>query len=145
LSGFANQETTTNKRDLVPTLTLTSTIISTQQLHTGDIVSYAGKRKAPHPWWSFTLPFWYFEGLPRNLTNKRWCSHDLLRQPQVGTICMNLSSYRSDQQQLEIWTKVTLMWNNLTSSILHLASLSSTIPYEILTRLHPSIRRRIVE
>ena len=145
--------------NLQSAIKVTSTVISTQQLKTGDIVSYGGKRTTPHPCFTATLPFWYFEWLPRNVTNKRGFSHDWLRHPQIWTICMNLSCYTTWMIELPIWTKVTLIWQEATNTqkpkswqpttdnwqLLSLASLSSTIPYEILTSLHPSIRRIIVE
>jgi alanine racemase len=130
--------------EMQPALTLTSTIISTQQLQTWDIVSYAGKRTAKTPCYTATLPFWYFEGLPRNLTNQRWCHHDGLRHPQVGIICMNLSCYTTGTLELPIGTKVILIWEK-KDDIYMLASLANTIPYEILVWLQASIRRTIVE
>jgi alanine racemase len=66
---------------------------------------------------------------------------------------MNLTCYATGSLELPIGTKVTLITPSLDKgrvgegfgNLETLATLASTIPYEILTRLHPSIRRRIVE
>lgn len=148
-------------QQLIPALTLTSTVIATQQLKTGDIVSYGSKRTAKQPCYTATLPLWYYEGLPRNMTNTRSFHYEGVQHPQAGTICMNLSCYSTGPVKFPIGTKVTLIKHKpqtinsishaITSNLQYevwslesLSSLSSTIPYEILTRLNASIRRTIV-
>ena len=131
---------------LSPALRVLSTVISLQQLQSGDIVSYGGTHLAQSPERIATLPFGYYEGLTRSLSNRRSvkCKDTFL--PQVGNICMNLSSYVCEEQQVQLGDRVEVIGIDIAApnSIDKFSKLSGTIPYEVLVNLDAKIRRKVV-
>lgn len=55
---------------LKPALSLSSVIVALNELQTGEGVSYNHTRKVPQKGVTATIPFGYFEGLPRSLSGK---------------------------------------------------------------------------
>lgn len=110
-------------------IAIKSTIIATRQLKKGDKVSYGCTFEAQIDMRIGTLPFGYYEGLPRSLSNKA---------PFLGRICMNHSIIEIDQTT-KLGDEVEI-YSDLAGS----ATESGTIPYELLTRLSESVRREIV-
>ncbi len=110
-------------------INIKSTIIATRQLKKGDKVSYGCTFEAPRDMRIGTLPFGYYEGLPRSLSNK---------EPFLGRICMNHSIIEIDQAT-KIGDQVDL-YKDIADS----ASKSGTITYELLARLSESVRREVV-
>lgn len=131
---------------LQPALTVTSTIVTRQQLKEGDLVSYGVKRTAKDTCITATIPFGYYEWLPRKLTNNRSVKWKEKYLPMIGTICMNLSCLNTLEHQVSVWEKVELITanHNAPNSVMHLAEKVETIPYEVLVKLNEKIRRTTV-
>jgi alanine racemase len=130
---------------LQPALSLSSVIVALNQLEKGDTVSYNAKwENEQEQQITATVPFGYFEGLPRSLSGKiffRW-NKELLQQ--IGTICMNLCCCLGNEK-MQIGDRIWLIEKEKDShlSIAHLAREAGTIPYEFLVKLERGIRREV--
>lgn len=114
---------------LKPALKLESSIINTKRLKKGDKVSYGCTFEAPQNMHIGIIPFGYYEGLPRALSNKL---------NFLGRICMNHCMIEVDAHT-KIGDKIEIYPN-----IKEAAKKADTIPYELLTRLASSIRREVI-
>lgn len=130
---------------LQPALTLHSTIVSLQTVQAGEWVSYNQKWKADHDCKVATIPFWYYEGRLRTLSWKLTYRYHGKNYPQLGTICMNLSSCLANEE-MKIGDPIELISKEpwASNSIETIAKNAGTIPYEILIRLDKGIRRIVI-
>ncbi len=127
---------------LQPALSLHSTITSLQTLALGDGVSYNHQRKAQTPCRVATIPFGYYEGRARSLAWKLTYRYQGAEFPQLGTICMNLSSCLANEtMQLGDAIELISPEKDASNSIESIAESAKTIPYEVLIRLEKGIRR----
>ncbi len=129
-------------KKLEPALSISSRIISLRYIHQWDGVSYDKTWKTDADTTIATIPFGYFEWLPKSASNKivfRYAKQDIW---QVGNICMNLCCAKVDEwklfDQVEI---IGLKWQN---TIVELAKASWKSVYEILVWFDRNIRREIV-
>lgn len=131
---------------LTPALQVMSKVISLQDLHAWDIVSYSGTYQATDEERICTLPFWYQEWLPRLVSNHRQVQWNNQRLPQVGNVCMNLSTYRTLGHDVQVGDDIEVIWSdpNAPNAVYTLAKLANTLPYEVLIHLDRGMRRRIV-
>lgn len=95
------------------------------------------------------IPFGYYEGLDRRLSGL--AGFQLIKaikyQSQFGReVCMNLSCLDLNGEEAAIGDEVLLVSANRQdfNSLENLASLQSTIPYELLVKFQANIRRIIV-
>lgn len=132
---------------LQPALRLTSTITSLQHLHTGEWASYGLTWKTKTPTTLATLPLGYNEWLPRLAGEWYTVYHETHEFPLRGRICMNLCSCDIGDLPLHIGDQIEIIWWNKSknNTIWHLARLTQTIPYTILTGLDSGLKRVIVE
>ncbi|MCF7820796.1 MAG: alanine racemase [Candidatus Pacebacteria bacterium] len=138
---------------LKPCLSLESTISSIQELVTGEKVSYSFSYQAKNPTLIAVIPFGYFEGLSRHLSNKALfkikAQNKEIWGKIAGSVCMNLSCLELNLQEkdnLEIGDKVEIISTNKAdkNSVENLAKQEGTIVYEILARLRENIRRQVI-
>lgn len=128
---------------LQPALSLSSVIISLNILSRGEGVAYSPQWKnEEEQFLSATIPFWYYEGLPRNIREKMFFRYKGQLVPQIGSICMNLCCCEGTEM-MEIGNEIWLLETQKDSplSVQHIAGLAETIPYEILVKLDRGIRR----
>lgn len=109
-------------------ISIKSTLIAVRQLKKGQKISYNGTFTAPKTMHIGTLPFGYYEGLPRTLSNQA---------PFLGRICMNHSMIQvkptaKPGDEVEIY-----------KDIVKSSAKSGTISYELLARLSESVRREV--
>jgi len=130
---------------LVPVLSITSRVMSLQTIWPGDGVSYHHEYLPRDREIAATVPFGYAEWLARSASGKLFIKHRKTFFRQVGTICMNLSSYIVDAS-VEIGDEVEIISDNARAknSLATLAEASGTIVYETLVHLDRGIRREIV-
>lgn len=133
---------------LKPALRLVSKIVSVQDLLPGDPVSYNGRFVAKVAGRSAVIPFGYYEGLDRSLSNQA-----VLRMkeggeavPIAGNVCMNLCCLDIGQKEVEIGEEVEVISaeKEATNSIDNLSKISKKIPYETLVALRDNIRREVI-
>ncbi|MFA5184652.1 MAG: alanine racemase [Patescibacteria group bacterium] len=135
---------------LKPALEVYSQIIARQEIKSGASVSYNETYLAPSSTTIGVMPFGYFEGLDRRLSNQgrvlvKSAAGDFLCQI-AGQVCMNLSCLDCGHNKFQLGDMVQVVSKRPAdpNSIVNLALLTGTIPYEILIRFQANIRRKIV-
>jgi len=129
-------------RKLRPAMTVNSRIISLREIPQWDGVSYNKTRKSDQKSLIATIPFWYFEWLPRSASNKIVFKQENQYVKQVWNICMNLCCCKIDKW--EIFDQIEIIWLWWSNSIMELAKESWKSPYEILVWFDRNIRREVV-
>lgn len=135
---------------LQPALRVLSKIVSVQKLLPDEPVSYNESYRATKETHIAVIPFGYFEGLDRRLSNKAEFlvigANSRTYAPIAGKVCMNLTCLDIDNQNIGKGNEVLIISDNREdkNSILNLAQLMNTIPYEVLVRLQPNIKREII-
>jgi len=136
--------------NLQPALRLISTVVSIQDLKINDQVSYNGTYRADSDSKVATIPFGYYEGLPRSLSNlasvvyeKTGKRYDL---KIAGRVCMNLCCLELKNLDVKIGDKIEIIsWIKTDNNSLEkLAKLANKITYELLVGLQSNIRRVVI-
>jgi len=136
---------------LKPALEIFSHIISIQNLQPGETVSYNETYQINKPTRVVIIPFGYFEGLSRRLSNKA----EFLVQsdsgdfwaPVAGNVCMNLTCLDVGQRMVRVGDVVKVVSADVRdpNSIFGLAELMGVIPYEFLVKIQANIRRELIK
>lgn len=132
--------------ELIPALTLTSTLIATHEVKKGAHVGYGLGWTAPKDMRVGVIPFGYFEGFPRALSSRGYVGIGEHMAPIVGNICMNMLFIDITEVEASTGDEVTLIGLNphAPNGLYTHAQKSNTIPYENLVRLQESIRRTLI-
>ncbi|MBP6911532.1 hypothetical protein KBC03_08275 [Patescibacteria group bacterium] len=93
-----------------------------------------------------TMPFGYFEGLPRVLSNNWNVKRKDVYLPVVGTISMNLCCANVAEYDVAIGEMVEIVSTTRASlnTLMHMAKASGMISYELLVKIAPSVKRKVV-
>lgn len=135
---------------LQPALELFSTIIFIQNLLPDEVVSYNASFRTTKETNVGIIPFGYFEGLDRRLSNKaEFCVihvRDRIWVKIAGKVCMNMTCLDLGQGDIRKGDAVMIISSqkNDPNSAQALAKLMGTIPYEVLVKLQANIRREII-
>lgn len=135
---------------LQPALELFSTIIFIQNLQPDEVVSYNASFRTTKETNVGIIPFGYFEGLDRRLSNKaEFCVihvRDRIWVKIAGKVCMNMTCLDLGQGDIRKGDAVMIISSqkNDPNSAQALAKLMGTIPYEVLVKLQANIRREII-
>lgn len=133
--------------DLTPVLSWHTQITTLKKVPKGQFIGYGCSYRAVRDMNVAVLPVGYFEGYPRIAgEGSSFVLIEGQRCPVVGRICMNMMMVDvTHVDQLKVGTPVTLIGRDGGETITagDLASWSKTIHYEVLSRLHPDIPRRI--
>lgn len=149
LYGYAGDNSGGQKTELKPALQVYSHIVSTQELKRGESVSYNETYTASTDTAIAVIPFGYFEGLDRRLSNKAEflveASGGDFFAPIAGQVCMNLTCLEVSRP-VKVGSVVKIISDNADdkNSVANIAKLMSTIEYEFLVKLQANIRRKIV-
>ncbi len=136
---------------LRPALRLLSTVVSVQSILAGETVSYNAGYQAATDTQIAVIPFGYYEGLDRRLSNL--ANFQLLNKNNkiivklAGKVCMNLCCLDVGREEgLEPGCEVVLISPEKTdvNSLENLARLQGSIVYELLVKLQSNIRKVIV-
>ncbi len=139
-----------NESSLQPALEVFSHIVSLQELKVLESVSYNATYRASQATNIGTIPFGYFEGLDRRLSNRAQflvqAKNNYFWARVAGTVCMNLTCLEFGQNKPKIGdiVQVVSAKREDLNSIFNLAALCETIPYEFLVKLQASTRREII-
>ncbi len=150
LYGYDPIQREARPQPLQPALEVFSRVVSVQDLVAGEAVSYNGTYRAERATRLAVIPFGYFEGLNRHLSNRasfRILSGNRQVWAKVaGRVCMNLTCLDVGQHPVFPGDQVQVISSEpgAPNSIEELAALSGTISYEFLVKLQPGIRRDIV-
>jgi len=135
---------------LRPALEIYSRLVSLQDLRPGESVSYDENYRAATATQIGVIPFGYFEGLDRRLSNRAKflvsTADNSFWAKVAGNICMNLTCLEIGQNEAQVGDIVQVVSDNPSdpNSVASLAGLEHTIPYEFLVKLPANIRREIV-
>jgi len=137
----------TKLADLQPALTAISTITKVQNLAPGEHISYGLTHTASRPMRIGIIPFGYYEGLPRALSNKGCALHNGEVLPIVGRICMNHTLVDLTESQADWGDEVTVISANPKdqNSIARICEDFELFNYGLLVGLNQTVRRIIVE
>jgi alanine racemase len=130
-----------------PVMTVWSSIIAVQKLKKGESVSYGRTFTATQPSVIGVLPFGYYEGLPRALSNRAVLlsgSGDKL--PVRGRICMNHTMIDITNTQLKVGDKVKIISDNRAdpNAVQSLCDSFDLFNYEFLVKINEQTRRIVV-
>lgn len=131
-----------------PALKMTSIISEIRTIETGEAVGYNGTFLAEHPMTIATVPAGYYEGITRRLSNKGSYIIEDRVAPIVGRVSMNISSCDvTDIPRAKIGSVVTLISDKAEdqNSVVNIAKMCDTIPYEILVHIPVHLHRMLVE
>ena len=134
-------------RDLRPAMEVVSTVAGIRHLKPGDRVSYNGTFTAKRVMTLAVVPFGYYEGLPRALSNRGCMRIKGVVCPILGRVCMNYTMVdASAVPGLAIGDEVEVYSRDpgAPNSIAALAKLADTISYELMVRVAESVRRDVV-
>lgn len=145
--GPHTKEGREQRRVLKPALTLVSHIAQVKEIDVGSKVGYGGTYTAKQKEKIAILPLGYNEGISRALSNKGEVSIQGIPCPIIGRVSMNMTTVKLTRKVKAAGGEpVTVITPHAHSpnSVYQMARLMDTVPYEVLTSLHPSIRRRLV-
>lgn len=146
----ANDPRAGKAEPLRPALRVYSHIVSLQTVEAGESVSYAEDYHVAAPGRIAVIPFGYFEGLDRRLSNR---AKFLVRNEAgdywariAGKVAMNLTCLDIGNREAGIGDIVEIVSVDPDSpnSIINLANLLGTIPYEVLVKIQANIRREVI-
>jgi alanine racemase len=137
--------------ELRPALRLVSTVVSLQTLVPGEVVSYNATYTANREVQVAVIPFGYYEGLDRRLSNRATFkiihNNKNILAKLAGRVCMNLTCLEvGGEGPVAIGDEVVLFSDNKeeTNSLENLAKLQETIVYELLVKIQANIRKYII-
>ncbi len=131
---------------LKPVLSWKSRILVVRSVARGESISYGATFRAPRKLKVATVATGYAHGLPRSLSSR---GHALIQ----GRLCPILGRVTMDMTLLDVTRLPSarrgqeVVWigrsGSLTRTAADLAREAGTIPWEILTRIHPALPRHI--
>jgi len=134
--------------DLKPVLRMESIISSVKTVPAGESVGYGLTYKTAQPVKIATVPVGYFEGVDRRLSNQSFLKIDEHFCPIVGRVSMNITTIDVlAAPDVKLGDKVVIISNKGSdkNSVVNMAEIAQTIPYEILIHIPPHLRRTIVK
>lgn len=135
------------ENNLKPALCLKSHIVEIKELKKGEAVGYNGLFKAKKQTRIAILPLGYFEGLDRRLKNKGVVKIEEKYFPIIGNLCMNITIVDISELDKHTTGQEVVIFDNSNSSqnsIANVAKKCKTIPYEILVKINPTVKRILV-
>ncbi len=127
-----------------PVLRLVTRVLSTHQVEVGATVGYGRTWVADRPSSVAAVALGYNDGYPRALSNRGWMVVGGVRCAVVGRVCMDVTMIDVTDVPGGVRTgdEVVVFGPGPDEPALEeLAALSATIPYELMTRLAPRVRR----
>lgn len=120
-----------------PVLSWHTQIQQVHEVQQGETIGYDRRYMADRPMRIGVLPVGYAEGVPFSFTNQGFAQHiDGSLLPIRGSVCMNAS-------MVEISPEHRVGDEVLLAPLAQNQALEGVSRYELLTRLHPGIQRRV--
>lgn len=134
-------------KQLLPVLSMDSTLTKIQNVAKDDSVSYSRTYIAKHKTKIGVIPFGYYEGLPRSLSDRGLVKIFGNYYRIAGRICMNHTMIDLKDTNLATGNSVNLISHNSKdkNSAINLSKKYNLFIYEFLTNLNQNIRRTIVD
>jgi len=133
--------------ELRPVLSFDSTVIKLLKLSKGDKVSYNGIFQADKSMTIAVLPLGYYEGIPRELSNKGFVMFKNKPLPIVGRVCMNHTMIDVTDEAIRVGDRVNVISDNDSNpnSISQLTKDGNIFSYSLMTGFSESTRRIIID
>lgn len=125
-----------------PILEWKSRLVHVKLIRAEHPVSYGSTWKAPKDGYLGIIPVGYSDGLKRSLSEKIVIKIGAKTYPLVGRITMNYCMAFLGEDQLATAAPIRLLYPGNDAG--DWASQINTIPYEILTSIHPNIPREYI-
>lgn len=125
-----------------PVIELSSRVNRVFEIKKGETVGYGGNYVAEKNTYIATMPFGYYEGIPRELSNKLKVKIKGKFYKVAGNICMNITMLEVDDS-VRVGDKIIIYSSNHEdeNSILNISENFGISGYEMITRLSEKIRR----
>lgn len=131
------------KIELKPALSWKTKVAHLKKVKKGALIGYGCTYKMPYEGSIAVLPIGYYEGYSRALSNKGYVMIKNEKAPVIGRVCMNMLMIDvSHIRDIKLEDEVTLIGPGVRAE--DLAKVSGTINYEVTTRIHEEITRRLV-
>lgn len=135
------------KVDLKPVMTWKTRIAQIKDVPEGDYVGYGCTFRTQRDSRIAILPVGYFEGYGRELSNLGYVLIDGKRSPVRGRVCMNMTMVDvTNIPDAKVEDEVVLLGSQKDEAISaeQVADWMKTINYEVVARIHESIKRILV-
>lgn len=133
------------ENNLKPVLELSSEITKIIKIKKDESVSYNASFRADKDIQIGVIPIGYFEGIPRELSNKGFVKINSKYYKIVGKICMNHTMINLDDnlKEVRVGDKVVIISSdpNDKNSLKTICADFSLFSYEVLVKLNESVRR----
>ena len=146
--GYAAGDELADPLPLRPALRLTGPVVQARRLPAGAVCGYGRTCKLERATRIGIIPFGYADGLPRSLSSRCAAIAADALLPVLGRISMDqIIVDLTDAPDVKIGQRVTLISPDpaAANSVMNLARLAGTIPYEITSRLGRRIRYVMVD
>jgi alanine racemase len=133
--------------DLMPVLSWKTRIAQIKTVKEGSYIGYGCTYKTTRETRLGVLPVGYADGYDRKMGNTAYVLVKGRRAPVIGRVCMNLCMIDvTDIPGVKLEDEVVLLGKSGPEAITAetMAGWASTINYEIVTRINPSLERRVV-
>lgn len=133
--------------NLKPVLSLKTVISSIREVPANEFVGYNATYQAAANLKVATIPVGYFEGIDRRLSNCGYCQVKNVDCLILGRVSMNITSIDvSSVPEVKLGQSVTVISDKKgeKNSVLNIAKLTGTIPWEILVHIPAHLRRRVL-
>lgn len=131
---------------LQPAMRVCSTIVSLQDIGKWEWVGYNFSYVASGETRIATIPFGYYEWLPRAFSNNWQVKWKDVYLPMVGAISMNLSCINVSEYDVAIGDSVEIVASTRSSlnTLTHMVKTFDMISYELLVKMAPTVKRKII-
>ena len=135
---YGHAETQLN---LQPAMTFEAPVIAIQPIQKGERVGYGQRWSAPCDGYLAIIRAGYADGYPRSLPDQTPVYINGATYPLAGSISMDLSTLflGANQQGVSVGDWAELWGENI--SLMQIATLAQTIPYELLCRLNQRVKK----
>lgn len=132
--------------ELKPVMRMTTIVTGLKKLHRDQTVGYGRTFKVPGDMTVATIPAGYYEGIDRRLSNAGFIGidHEQVPCPIVGRVSMNITTIDvTHVPDARSGMSVTIVSDDprQPNSIVQMAKIAGTIPYEIAVHIPAGLRR----
>jgi len=149
LYGLVDGNSFSPTLDIKPVMSMETIITGIKKIQRDDTVGYGNTFKAEKEMLIATIPVGYFEGIDRRLSN---CGSVLVGTehipcPIIGRVSMNITTIDvSHMPEVKMGAPVTVISNTAVdqNSIMNMAKIARTIPYEIAVHVPEQLKRVVI-
>ncbi|MHB9068816.1 MAG: alanine racemase [Sedimentisphaerales bacterium] len=146
--GYAPLPGLPNSRDLKPAMKVISCLTVIKKIPKGSYVGYGCTWRADKDTVIGLVPIGYGDGYDRRLSNRGLMKIDSDYVPVIGRVSMDqtivdLTAIFNKNAKVAVGSEIVIIDNNRDSknSVESIANMLQTIPYEIVTRIGPRVKR----